>query len=272
MTGRSLVYWLVLGISQLSFVFLNISKVRGACYKGRILKQRIVWVGCAYAFFFGGCFFTLVYYLPIYFQAVKGTSAAQSGVRNLPLIITAAIVSIVSGGTLSKTDKAYFPFLVIGGIAGTLGAGLMYSLNINSPPKNWAGCEAITGICLGLAFQLPMIGAQASVKMSDIFSVSSMLLFFQLIGGSFWVSAAQSAFSNRLLLSVPHTAPGVDPEEVLAAGAANLRKAFTPEQLPGVVWAHMRGLRLGYGLAIVVRSGFGDRAFCATWRFSEAGR
>jgi hypothetical protein len=64
-----------------------------------------------------------------------------------------------------------------------------------------------------------------------------MLLFFQTIGGGFWVSAAQAAFENRLLLSVPSTAPGVDPIQVLSAGAANLRKAFTPEQLLGVVLA-----------------------------------
>ena len=36
---------------------------------------------------FGGGFFILLYYLPIYFQAVQGTSARQSGIRNLALII-----------------------------------------------------------------------------------------------------------------------------------------------------------------------------------------
>jgi len=36
----------------------------------------------------GGGFFVLLYYIPIYFQAVRNTTAANSGIRNLSLIIT----------------------------------------------------------------------------------------------------------------------------------------------------------------------------------------
>jgi hypothetical protein len=36
---------------------------------------------------FSGAFFVLLYYLPIYFQAIDGSTAQQSGIRNLPLII-----------------------------------------------------------------------------------------------------------------------------------------------------------------------------------------
>ena len=35
----------------------------------------------------GGGFFVLLYYLPIYFQSVQDVTAAQSGIRNLPLIL-----------------------------------------------------------------------------------------------------------------------------------------------------------------------------------------
>jgi hypothetical protein len=38
-------------------------------------------------FSLGGAFFVLLYYLPIYFQAVLGVSAEQSGIRNLALIV-----------------------------------------------------------------------------------------------------------------------------------------------------------------------------------------
>lgn len=34
-----------------------------------------------------GSFYILLYYLPIYFQAVKGVDAIQSGIRTLPLIL-----------------------------------------------------------------------------------------------------------------------------------------------------------------------------------------
>lgn len=36
---------------------------------------------------FGGSFFLLLYYLPIYFQSVDGVSASQSGINNIPLVL-----------------------------------------------------------------------------------------------------------------------------------------------------------------------------------------
>ena len=236
----------------LTVLFAVIEYYQGdrALLQGRILKKRIVWVGATYAFFFGGCFYTLVYYLPIYFQAIDGVSATQSGIRSLPLIIAAAFTSIVSGGTLSKTDKVYVPFLILSSIGATTGSGLIYSLEIGSPRKNWATYQALTGLSLGLSYQVPMISSQASVKPSDVSSVSAMILFFQTIGGSFWVSAGQSACDNRLLNSLSSLAPTIDPAQVLATGAANLQYVFSPEQLPGLLQAYMRGLKLAFALAI----------------------
>jgi hypothetical protein len=88
-------------------------------------------------------------------------------------------------------------------------------------------------LVLGLIFQVPMIGAQASVKISDLSSVSIMLLvsFYQ---RQLLNLGCTSSIRNLIVLSVPHRASDIDPAEVLAAFPANLRKAFTSEQLPGV--------------------------------------
>ena len=64
------------------------------------------------------------------------------------------------------------------------------------------------------------------------------------------MSSAQAGFTNRLLGGLPDLAPGVDPATVLAAGASELTKFFTPEQVVGIVEAYMRGLRIPFGIAI----------------------
>ena len=38
-------------------------------------------------FSIGAALFVLVYFLPIYFQAVRNTTAQESGIRNLALVI-----------------------------------------------------------------------------------------------------------------------------------------------------------------------------------------
>jgi len=61
------------------------------------MKNRSMAAACWYTFFFGAFFLALIYFLPIWFQAVKGASAFKSGIMNLPMILTLVIVSIIGG-------------------------------------------------------------------------------------------------------------------------------------------------------------------------------
>jgi hypothetical protein len=55
-----------------------------------------------------GTFFVLLYYLPIYFQAIHGVSAEESGIQNLPMIV-AVCESIFQSGTWYLDRIADFP-------------------------------------------------------------------------------------------------------------------------------------------------------------------
>jgi hypothetical protein len=52
------------------------------------LKNRTLWVGAVFEFFISGSFYIMLFYLPIYFQVVKGLSAIASGVRLIPLVLS----------------------------------------------------------------------------------------------------------------------------------------------------------------------------------------
>jgi hypothetical protein len=222
-----------------------------ALLQRRLLKQRTIAVTCAYVFFFAGVFFSLLYYLPIYFQSIKNVSASESGIRNLPLVIGCSIFTILSGGLITAFGH-FTPLLVLSAVVATVGCGLLYTLNLHSSPGAWIGYQALAGIGTGLGIQIPVIANQASVVPSDISSVTAVTLFFQTIGGSIFVSAGQSAFANKLLALIPKDAPGVDPHRVVLTGAADLRKAFTAAQLPGVLEAYMHGLKITFALTIAL--------------------
>lgn len=80
-------------------VWLRIQFWKGdtATVPPRLLKNRSIAAASWYIFSLGSYFLVLIYYLPIWFQAVKGTTAVNSGIRNLPLILGLVIVSIMSG-------------------------------------------------------------------------------------------------------------------------------------------------------------------------------
>jgi hypothetical protein len=62
-----------------------------------MVRQRIVWSSCLVMSFFTGGFFILSYYLPIYFQAVRGAMPTLSGAYLLPSILSQIIFATVSG-------------------------------------------------------------------------------------------------------------------------------------------------------------------------------
>lgn len=141
----------------------------------RLVKQRTVCTSCIYVFFFCGPYYLIIYYLPIYFQSVGNTSATMSGVYNLPLILPVTIMMITSGIIISKTNIT-IPMKVIGAAIGTIGSGLLYTLDVNTGMGKWIGYQILGGVGWGLAFQLPIMVAQSNSSPEDMSSVTAMVL------------------------------------------------------------------------------------------------
>lgn len=242
----------LVGFGILVIIFVAIEYFSGdrALIQGRLIKDRTLMGMSVFVFVVAGGFFTLLYYLPIYFQSTRGVSASHSGIDNLPLVAGAGIFSIISG-VLITVSGLYSPWQILGTVLAAVGAGLLYTLQIHTPTGRWIGYQILAGSGLGLVFQVPVIVSQAVVKPSDLSSVSAMILFFQTIGGAIFVSAAEAGFTNRLVHVLPHTAPGVDMHKVIVTGASDLRTVFTPHQLPGILDAYMAGLRVPFAIVIV---------------------
>ena len=199
--------------------------------------------------FFGGSWFTILYYLPIYFQVVSGVSASQSGVRNLPLIISVVLTTIVSGGLISVTGH-YISWLLIAGMTSTLGAGLIYTLDIGSSSGHWIGYQIIAGIGFGAGIQLPIIVGQALSEPGDITTSTALMLFAQTIGGALFVGAAEAAYANTLIKKLRIYVPSVNPLSVISIGATQIRSSFTADVIPGIIQAEMDGVHVVFALAI----------------------
>ncbi len=77
-----------------------------------------------------------------------------------------------------------------------------------------------------------------------------VLTVFQTIGGAFFLSAAQSAFVNKLISVLPTTAPLVNPLSVVATGATEIRNVFPADQVPGILLAYMDGIKVSFAIAV----------------------
>ncbi|KAK8048087.1 efflux pump antibiotic resistance protein [Apiospora saccharicola] len=156
-----------------------------AMIPARLIRKRNVWVPSAIIFLLGGSYFVLIYYLPVYFQAIDGVSPTQSGIRNLPFIVSSSIGAVVMGGVISKTGIA-MPFLLVACAVATVASGMLYTLDIGSGPSKWITFQVIAGIGYGTAFQIPVTIGQGMCSPLDLPSVTAIILFFQIIGGPSW--------------------------------------------------------------------------------------
>jgi hypothetical protein len=89
------------GISLVVFMAWEHRVGDGAMIPASVVRRREVWSASLYLGFFSGALLCFSYYMPIYFQAVKGAPALMSGVYMLSGILPQLVMAIMSG-VLSK--------------------------------------------------------------------------------------------------------------------------------------------------------------------------
>jgi len=201
---------------------------------------------------FGASFFLLVFYLPLYFQSMKGASATKSGIDILPLMLSTVLSSMIAGGLITWLGY-YVPFLIAGSVLFSVGAGLITTYSINMPFAKWFGYQILTGAGVGVGFQIPLIAVQTVLPLADIPVASACVVFFQSLGGALFISVGQTVFQNGLIRGTHKFAPNVQPVILLKAGATEIRKVLEEngliEELPGVLKAYMEGLTDSFRVA-----------------------
>ncbi|KJR85115.1 efflux pump antibiotic resistance protein [Sporothrix schenckii 1099-18] len=215
----------------------------------RLFRQRSLWATAPFQFFFMGAYVVLLYYLPLYFQSIRGASPIRSGVDNLPLVVTATVFAVVGGAVVTQTGRAQ-QVMLTGAALATVGIGLIYSWDQTTSTARWVGYQLFTGAAMAFAIMHGLSIAQAYVAADDIPAVTANLLVFQTVGGAFSTSIGQAAFVNRLLAVLPSTAPRVDPRLVIVTGASELRNVFAADVLPGVLDAYMAALKAAFAVGI----------------------
>jgi MFS family permease len=185
----------------------------------RIANQRTIWSACIYTLCLTGSFFVVVYFLPIYFQAVKGASALQSGIDTTPLVIS-QVLAIITVGVMTSKFGYYMPFIYLSVLLSAIGSGLFTTLSSETGTARWIGYQILYGVGSGLGFQVPQVAAQTVLPFKDIPTGIAITLFFQSLGGSIFVSVGNNVLNDRLARYIASLElPGVDAGQIVQAGA-----------------------------------------------------
>ncbi|KAK0732199.1 major facilitator superfamily domain-containing protein [Lasiosphaeris hirsuta] len=216
----------------------------------RIVSQRSVACGAAFSFCTSGALVSMLYCLPIWFQAVKGTTAVQSGIDTIPMVLALVVGAIVSGGVTTRTGH-YVPFMFVTVVFMAVGTGLTTTLALGSGSGEWIGWQVLFGLGLGAGMQVPALAAQNVLAKADVAVGISLMLVTNSLGGAVFVCIGQTLFVNALADGLAGL-QGVDVQAVLQAGATGLAAMVQPEKLVEVLTIYNSSLRRAFIVALVV--------------------
>ena len=184
---------------------------------------------------------TMFYFLPIWFQAIKGASAVKSGIMILPMVIAMAI-AVVTAGILTKKIGYYAPWMIVSTVIMSIGAGLISTFTPTTAHPKWIGYQVIFGLGLGLGQQQSGVAAQTVLARKDVPTGASLMMFFQTLGGAVFISVGNNLFDSKLTSGLARIS-GIDIAGVTGTGATDFRNHIPATLLPQVLKAYNAALQ-----------------------------
>ncbi|KAH8169375.1 major facilitator superfamily protein [Sarocladium implicatum] len=217
----------------------------------RLLKQRSIAAASGAYLGFGSAMIIITFYLPIWYQAIRGLSAVDAGVRLLAYFVSTVIFVIGSGVATSKFGY-YTPWMILGTAIMAVGCGLLATLRVNSSDAKVIGYQVLFGAGMGLALTQPINAVQTVLPREDIPTGLTLVNFMNFVGGTIFVSVSQGLLTNTLNSELRRSIPDLDVTALMGQGATDLSEAVSRDQLPVLLDAYNLGLRHVFLCAMAV--------------------
>jgi EmrB/QacA subfamily drug resistance transporter len=144
----------------------------------------------------GMAMFGAITYVPLYLQAVIGSTATQAGWVLTPFVLGWVVFSIVGARLVLRIG--YRSVVLAGMIALVLAFVLLAGWDDTLSRATAAWHVALAGVGMGLVFVPMLIAVQNSVTRSQLGSATSLTGFFRTVGGAVGVAVMGAALTHRL--------------------------------------------------------------------------
>lgn len=237
-SGRIIVLLILSAVLTIAFVATQVYFPKTAMVPGYLLKNRNIVSGVLYSACVAGAMTAAGFYIPLWFQVVRGFSAEKSGVHTLPMVLATTISAILTGVFVGKLGY-YTPFMFLGALVEAVGAGLLTTISTNTSFRTFAGFQILFGIGAGMSLQQPLVAVQTVLPKGDVPKGSALILLGQTLGCSVFVCVAQAVLTNGLQYELA-AIQGLSPElqKIASTGPAAFRSEVPENMLPAVLKAY----------------------------------
>jgi EmrB/QacA subfamily drug resistance transporter len=209
----------------------------------RLFRNPVVRAAAVTGLLSGMAMFGAITYVPLYLQAVVGSTATQAGWVLMPFVFGWVVFSVLAARLVLRVG---YRRVVLAGM-GLLVLAFVLLSSWNGSLTRMVAARDITlaGIGMGLIFVPMLIAVQSAVPRSLLGSATSLTSFFRTIGGAVGVAVMGAAMTHRLergLAEVVATAPASlqEPLRFLAAHPDLVVNPMTRSALGGDLLDQMR--------------------------------
>ena len=190
---------LVLGF--LGWVVFHIHQASPLCKEPsmppRLFQNRTSAAGFLLTFLFSMLITTVSYFMPVYFQAVKGSSPFGAGVRLLPYTAIIVTVGVLAGLIMSKTGL-YRPLHFTAFALIAIGYGLLSLLDAKSNKAAWASFQVIVACGTGITVSTILPAILAALPESDVATATGTFSFIRSFGFLWGVTLPSIVFNGQI--------------------------------------------------------------------------
>ncbi|KAK3214638.1 hypothetical protein GRF29_19g857546 [Pseudopithomyces chartarum] len=212
-----------------------------------VFSNRTTNIGFALTAIHGFITYGFQFYLPPFFQAVKGSSPMQSGLQVLPTTLI-IVVFAAAGGPLLTIWGRYRPIHIIGFICITLGISLWILVEKDWPLAAWLCLQILPAAGCGIVVSSMLPTVQVKLPESTTGQSSGSWAFLRGTGSLFGVAIPGAVFNirfNGLLSGISSTAARtqLDKGQAYQRATSAFVKKWDPSVQKEIVHSFTEGLR-----------------------------
>ncbi|KAI9001454.1 iron permease [Trametes punicea] len=227
-----------------------------------IMANRTSLSGYISTFLHGIVSISVIYYMPVYFQACQDASPIRSSVHLFATALVGSPFSLI-GGVAVKAMNKYRPANYLGWIIVIIAAGLFTLLKADSPAAMWAGFQVLSAAGGGFIWACTIFPILAPLPVTRAAAAIAFYNFCRTFAQTWGVAISASILQNELKKRLPQEFAAQFPEGVEIAYAAipiihtldeplrnEVRVAFASSM--AVVWKAMLGFSAGGVLTLLM--------------------
>jgi EmrB/QacA subfamily drug resistance transporter len=175
-----------------------------------LFRDRLFAAACGQGLGSGWAAFGSIAFVPLFVQAVLGTTATQAGAAIVPISVGWPIASVTGSRLLLRFGHR--PLAIIGMSLLTFGTIFMARVTMDAPQVHVMISLFLMGLGMGCSVPLFMIAVQSKVDRRYLGAATATIQFSRSVGGALGVSVMGVVLSARLASGL--AAAGIDPSTV----------------------------------------------------------